>query len=72
MRFRKLLRWRPWPQPEHDSDEIRRATEETQRELDRVRAQWPLVRQLAQALHEHHERNHFSESIANIYRGGHA
>jgi hypothetical protein len=45
-------------------------TEAAKRELERVRSQWPVVRQLAEALREHHDRNHFSESIANLYRGG--
>lgn len=73
MTLRSMLRWRPWPTAEHyGDDEIREATEATQRELDRVRAQWPIVRQIAAALREHHERNHFSESIAHIYRGGRA
>lgn len=70
MALRSLLSWRPWSHTEQDDDTIRKATEETQRELDRVRAQWPIVRQLAEVLREHHERNHFSEKIANIYRGG--
>jgi hypothetical protein len=42
------------------------------RELDRVRSQWPTVRQYVAALTAHRERNHFAESISTIFRGGNA
>jgi hypothetical protein len=47
----------------------RAALERDRRELNRVRAQWPKVLQLAAGLEEHVERNHLAEAIASLYRG---
>lgn len=60
----RLRRHRPSP----ESD--RAAAEAARRELERVRAQWPLVRQYAAAMAEHQRRNHFADSINTIFRGG--
>jgi hypothetical protein len=64
MRCLNKLRRRPSPTAE------RAKTEAAQRELDRVRGQWPAVLRYAAALTEHQRRNHFAESINTIFRGG--
>jgi hypothetical protein len=48
------------------------STEASQRELDRVRGQWPVVLRYAALMTAHRERNHFAESINTIFRGGNA
>lgn len=62
------LRWMLW-RARHRED-IRKLRE-TEAELERVRGQWPDVHEIVEVLTRHRQRNHFSESIANIYRGGH-
>lgn len=54
--------------PSAASDRIK--TEAAERELERVRGQWPTVLQYAAVMTVHRERNHFSELIAGIYKGG--
>lgn len=62
--------WRPrWPFPRRRYNEARQGLERAERELERVRRQWPLVHEAVGLLKAHTERNHFSESIAHIYRG---
>lgn len=56
------------PQPPAAAEKAK--TEAVQRELERVRGQWPVVLQYAAVLTEHRERNGFAESINTIFRGG--
>lgn len=61
--------WRRRPsQPEAEKAK----TVAAQRELERVRGQWPAVLQYAATLSAHRERNHFAESINSIFREGKA
>lgn len=62
----KRARWLPF---HRGYEQAKQGLQATERELERVRRQWPLVHELVGALRAHTERNHFSESIAHIYRG---
>jgi hypothetical protein len=51
------------------SSKERAKTAAVQRELERVRGQWPLVLRHAAQIVAHRERNHFAENINTIFRG---
>lgn len=61
---------RLWWRSRHHEDV--RKLEATRAELDRVQRQWPVIHDVVAMLTRHRERNGFSESIAQIYRGGRA
>lgn len=56
----------PWSsQRKRDLEELERS----QKHLEAVRKQWPIVIAVSQALHGHRDRNHFAEGLAAIFRG---
>jgi hypothetical protein len=59
------MRW-PW---KSRADVDRQALAETIEARDEIRGRWPEVREAAASMRRHRERNHFAESIANVYRG---
>jgi hypothetical protein len=59
------MKW-PWSK-RHEAE--RKALEDALSDLERVRNRWPEVREAAASMRRHKERNHFAESIANVYRG---
>lgn len=67
IRTHRRPRWR-WPFT-HSYDDAQQDLKDTERELARVRRQWPVVHELVAAIGKHTDRNHFGESIANLYRG---
>jgi hypothetical protein len=55
--------------PERDSEQARI---EAEKNLERVKAQWPEVRDVSAKLRDLSRRNHFGDAIERIMRGGHA
>lgn len=51
-------------------DEACRARVQAEELAERVRAQWPAVRDVSRALTEAADRNHFAEAVRNALRGG--
>lgn len=52
-----------------------RATElaaEQDRELERIRSQWPTVEKIAQRQSEHIRRNHLGQMVTGSFHGRHA
>lgn len=62
------MRW-PW-QERRNLAEDRERLAESERELQRIEAQWPRVREMVETLRRHQERNHFADAITDIFRGG--
>lgn len=60
------MRW-PWSKPRADRDGP--DPEKAQRDLERLREQRPEVERLAHALRVDRTRNHYGETVAQIFRG---
>lgn len=67
---RRKQKQHPGECPDHEQrlQEAKEAAERAERELREARQQRSLVRQVAEALRTHRERNHFSEIIAESMR----
>lgn len=50
-------------------DDLRKLAE-TKAELERVQHQWPVIHDVVATLTRHHQRNHISENLNAIFRGG--
>jgi hypothetical protein len=59
------VKW-PWRRTDEGDQQ---ALEDALSDLERVRDRWPAVREAAELMRAHKERNNFAESIASIYRG---
>lgn len=60
------MRFRFWRRPHLDEAE---ALEETIRNLNEVKGQWPRVEEAVETMRVHRKRNHFAETIEAIYVG---
>jgi hypothetical protein len=64
------VRWWPWHRRNRNTNtpslEAKRRAEE---DLARVRAKWPQVKARAESLRDARGRNHFGESMLELFRG---
>lgn len=70
MKWRLRRKRRPMTKCTGDDGAGTRARREAEANLDKTRAHWPEVHEVAQSLRDLRERNHFAEQILHIFEGG--